>query len=186
MLGFTVDEIPENERGRVDLKAFEESWAGCRRDHADQPKHLRRVRNRYQSHRRRRPRRRWLFLLRWRQFQRHRGGVGRAIWASTPCTSTCTKPSPRPHGGGGRCVGRCVFRRLWRLSHRCPGSQRGAGMRLSKKLRRAGRSFGRLKAFTGRWACLSARCLHDEPWRQTGCCKASGMPCYRQLPESPA
>ena len=64
MLGFTVDEIPENERGRVDLEAFEEKLGpdDCR-DHADQPKHLRRVRNRHQSHRRRYPRRRWVFLL---------------------------------------------------------------------------------------------------------------------------
>jgi glycine dehydrogenase subunit 2 len=38
--------------------------------------------------------------------------VGRcapAIWASMPCTSTCTRPSRRPHGGGGPGAGPVVL-----------------------------------------------------------------------------
>ncbi len=61
-----------------------------------------------------------LFLLRRRELQRHRGtACGRAISASTRCTSTCTRPSRRRMARRAGARGRWCCRSAWRLLRRC-------------------------------------------------------------------
>ena len=73
LLGYKVVDVPARDDGTVDPEEVQEApVAGRRRDHADQPQHLRPVRARRGGHRRCGPCRRRLFLCRRRQLQRHR------------------------------------------------------------------------------------------------------------------
>ena len=131
-----------------------------RRDHADQPEHLRHLRAGGGGDRRGRARGRRLLLLRRRQPERHHGqGEARARSASTPCTSTCTRHSPRRTAAAVRGRGRWCFRRRSRLSRRCRSSSSTsrrprtsvlASPSMKAELPARGRSrFGRMSAFHG-------------------------------------
>ena len=81
LLGYRVEAVPARADGTVDPRGGEEaSLARRRRDHADQPEHLRAVRARRRRDRRRGARGRRVFLRRRRQLQRHRrqGAAGRS------------------------------------------------------------------------------------------------------------
>ena len=134
---------------------------GRRRDHADQSEHLRPVRARNHRDRRRGARGGRLFLLRRRQFQRHRRArCGRAISASTPCTSICTRRSPRRMAAAGRARGRWCCRQRSRRSRRCRCVvRRRDGSRLVEHATAdaaASRSAACARS-TARWACSCAR-----------------------------
>jgi hypothetical protein len=122
-LGYAVESIPANARGRVDLAALKAKLGpDVGGDHADQPQHLRPVRERDRRDRQGRARGGRLLLLRRRQLQRHRRRVRPAISASTACTSTCTRPSRRRMAAAVRGRARWCCRRRWRPTRRCPGS----------------------------------------------------------------
>ena len=75
------------------------------------------------------------------------GGCGRAISASMPCISTCTRPSRRRMAAAGRAPGRWCSRRRSSPSRRCRASSRKTGC--SGWRRRTSAAFGRMKAFHG-------------------------------------
>jgi glycine dehydrogenase subunit 2 len=78
------------------------------------------------------------------------GRCGRAISASTPCTSTCTRPSPPRMAAAARAPARWCCRARWRPSRPCPGGRDGDGCGCRARARRAaGQAFGRMCAFHG-------------------------------------
>ena len=155
LLGYTVVDVPARADGTVDPEAVKARLVARRRgDHADQPQHLRPVRARRRRDRRGGPRGRRLLLLRRRQLQRHRRqGAARAISASTPCTSTCTRPSRRRTAAAVRAPGRWSSRRSSRPSRRCPScASTTDGAEFVETRRDAGdgaQPFGRMTAFHG-------------------------------------
>ena len=92
----------------------------CRRDHADQSQHLRLVRA---ARSRKSPtqctRRAPISIATARISTPSRAACVRAISASTPCISICTRRSPRRMAAADRARGRWCCRRRWRLSRRC-------------------------------------------------------------------
>ena len=71
--GYAVDLVSGNPRGRVDIGALRAKLGHrCRGADADQPEHLRAVRERDPRNRRRGARGRRILLLRWRELQRDR------------------------------------------------------------------------------------------------------------------
>ena len=99
-----------------------------------------------------------LLLLRRRQLQRHRRAwCGRAISASTPCTSTCTRPSPPRTAAAVRAPGRWCCREALAPFAPVPFVVHGAsGFDAGRAGRRQGLRPHRC-ASTARWACSCAR-----------------------------
>ena len=94
--GFTVDEVPAKPNGHVDAEALKAKLGPrCRRHHADQSQHMRVVRTRRRGHRQGGARGR-AYVATAPISTPLPAGCGPAIWASTPCTSICTRPFPPP------------------------------------------------------------------------------------------
>ena len=112
LLGYRVVDVPARADGTVDPDGVKSAARpGRRRDHADQPQHLRPVRARRGGDRRRGARGRRLFLLPTAPTSTPSSArCGRAISASTPCTSTCTRPSRRRMAAAARAPARWCSR----------------------------------------------------------------------------
>ena len=191
-LGYTVDPFrpattARRPRGHGQGRAGPDVAA----HHADQPQHLRPVRDPTSSRSlRSRPRSvGGVLLLRWRQLQRHRRArCVRAISASTPCTSTCTRPSPRRMAAADRVPVRWCFPRRWRRSRRCLRQARAMASprRAGRTRRRRGQAFGRITAFHGQMGMfVRALDLHAEPRRRRPAPGRQGRRAQRQLRHGP-
>ena len=149
--------VPAREDGTVRAEDVREAARRAsgrgRGDHADQPEHLRHLRAGSGGDRR----------------GGARGGRAtstataptstpswarrsRASSASTPCTSTCTRPSPRRMAAAVRAPGRWCCRRRSRRSRRCPSSRATAtasGWSSTRRTPATQSRFGRMSAFHG-------------------------------------
>ena len=142
----------------------EAALARRRRHHADQPQHLRPVRARRGGDRRGRARGRRLLLLPTAPTSTPSSArCGPATSASTPCTSTCTRPSRPRTAAAARAPGRWCCRRRSRRSCRCPTSVADAdGVRYVEHARADARGGAQAASAacapsTARWACSCAR-----------------------------
>ena len=131
-----------------------------------------------------------LFLLRRREPQRHRRqGASRATSASTPCTSTCTRPSPRRMAAAVRAPARSCCPKRLRPSRRSPDRPRRRRFRPCRGRGGAGRSLAlrphdRLPRPDGH---VRPRLrLHALPRRATACGRPPRMPCSTPTTSAPA
>ena len=142
-------------RPRRSRRGEGEARPRCRRDHADQPQHLRAVRARYHRDRRRGPRRRRLSSIATAPISTpSSAGCAPAISASTPCTSICTRRSRRRTAAAAPAPARSCCPRRWRRSCRCRTSCMARTAACAGRAARSDgggtpRRFGRLNAFHG-------------------------------------
>ena len=146
-----------------------------RRDHADQSQHLRPVRARHCRNREAGPRGRGLFLLRRRQFQRHRrqGAAGRSRRRRHAYQSAQDFFDAAWRRRPGRRAGGLVAARLAPLSRRCPLSPRRRGLHLVEHGTKGTQTFGRMRPSMARWECSCARCAYILSHGATVSAKAS-------------
>ena len=162
-----------------------------RRDHADQPQHLRPVRAR---HRRRSPRRCTrpapISTATAPTSTPSSARCGRAISASTPCTSTCTRPSRRRMAAAGRApaggaVGRARAVRAAAV-RACADADGVASDRARGEAAARSRSAACAPS-TARWACSCARsptcCRHGARRHAAGVAR---MRCSTPTTSAPA
>ena len=121
LIGFKVKPVPAREDGTVHVEDVKELSRPRRRgDHAHQPQHLRPVRAAGGGDRRGGARRRAPTSTATAPTSTPSSArCGRAISASTPCTSTCTRPSRRRMAAAGRAPARWCCPRASRPSRRC-------------------------------------------------------------------
>ena len=120
-------------RGRGPRRACAAARHRRGRDHAHEPEHARPVRREHPRDHRGCARGRRAGVLRRRQPERHpRASRARATWASTRCTSTSTRRSPRRTAAAGRAQGPCAVTDA--LAPFLPGPVvgRGRGRRASR------------------------------------------------------
>ena len=111
LVGYTVEEVPgERTRPRRSRGTEGEARPPRRRDHADEPEHLRPVRKRHARNRRPRcTRRAPISTATARTSTPSSAACAPAISASTRCTSTCTRRSRRPTAAAAPAPGPVVL-----------------------------------------------------------------------------
>ena len=171
-------------RGRVDLEALQgEARPRRRRDHADQPQHLRPVRARHHRDRRRGARGRRLLLLRRRQLQRHRraGAAGRSRHrrhAHQPAQDLLDAAWRRRPG----LPARWCCRRRWRPSRRCRTSCTARTASTWSSTQKATQAVRPAQGLPRPDGHVRARArLHDEPRRRRPAPGRRGRGAQRQL-----
>ena len=107
---------------------------------------------------------------------------GPAISASTPCTSTCTRPSRRRMAAAGRAPGRWCCRRRWRRSRRVPFVTRSSGrvdrlVETGQPSRRPRNAFGRMCAFHGQMGMFVRALAYMLSTARTACGRPPRMRC---------
>jgi glycine dehydrogenase subunit 2 len=156
-----------------------------RRHHDHQPQHLRPVRERHHRHRRRGALRGRLLLLRRRQLQRHRRArAARAISASTPCTSTCTRPSRPRMAAAARAPARWCCRPRSRPMRRC--RMWCTGKNGFELVEQGDQAFGRLKGFHGQMGMFVRALSYMMSHGSDGLRQARATRCSTPTTSSPA